>query len=77
MRLIKLNLSDSLYNAVRKLAAKDHLSINQFISLAVAEKISLLMNEEYGARANRANKARFEAAMAKIADVEPEAQDRL
>ena len=76
MSTISLELPDSLYETVREMAEKEHVSINQFISLAVAEKISALMTEEYlGERAKRGSKAKFEAAMAKVA--EPEAQDKL
>ena len=78
MNLISLELPASLYRTMHEMAEKEHVSINQLISLAVAEKISALMTEEYlGERAKRGSKAKFEAAMAKVADVEPEAQDKL
>lgn len=76
MSAISLRLPDSLHEAVRKLAKK--ISVNQFIALALAEKISALMTEEYlTTRAKRGNRAKFEQAMAKVADVQPEAHDRL
>ena len=78
MSTISLRLPDSLHAAVRKLAKKEQVSINQFITLALAEKISALMTEEYLAmRAARGERAKFEKAMAKVPDVEPEAYDRL
>jgi hypothetical protein len=41
-------------------------------------KVSALMAEDYLAeRAARGNRAKFEAAMAKVADIEPEEYDRL
>ena len=43
-----------------------------------AEKISVLMTEDYlGERAKRGSRAKFEKAMAKMADVAPEEYDRL
>jgi hypothetical protein len=75
---ISLRLPDSLHDAVRELSKKERTSINQFITLALAEKISALMTEEYlEQRAQRGDRAKFEKAMAKVADVEPEEEDRL
>jgi hypothetical protein len=63
---------------VRELAAHDKVSINQFITIALAEKVSALMTETYlKERAQRASREKFEAALAKVADVLPEEQDRL
>jgi hypothetical protein len=56
----------------------DRTSINQFITLALAEKIAALMTEEYlEERAQRGDRAKVEKAMAKVADVEPEEEDKL
>jgi hypothetical protein len=53
-------------------------SINQRVTLAVAEKVSALMTEEYLAlRAKRGSRAKFEKAMAKVAKGIPEEHDRL
>jgi len=78
MSTISLRLPDSLHIHVRKLAEREGVSINQFITLALAEKLSALMTEEYlGERARRGDRAKFQAAMAKVADVDPEERDRL
>jgi len=78
MSTISLRLPNSLHAKVRELAKQEQVSINQFITLALAEKISALMTEEYLAmRAARGDRAKFERAMAKVADVEPEEHDRL
>ena len=78
MSTISLRLPDSLHDAVRELSKKEHTSINQFITLALAEKIAALMTEEYlEERAQRGDRAKFEKAMAKVADVEPEEEDKL
>ena len=73
MSALSLRLPDSLHNRVKQLSVKDRISINQFVSSAVAEKISALDTEEYiKARAQRASRKKFEAAMAKVANSEPE-----
>jgi predicted transcriptional regulator len=78
MSTISLRLPDSLHKQVRKLAEKESVSINQLITLALAEKISALMTEEYmEARAKRGSRKKFERAMAKVPKVEPEEYDRL
>jgi len=78
MSAISVRLPDSLHEAVRELAERDNVSINQFIALALAEKVSALMTEEYlSERAKRGSRAKFEAALARVPDVEPDEQDRL
>jgi hypothetical protein len=78
MSTISLRLPESLHEAARELAEQEHVSINQFITLALAEKISALMTEEYlGERAKRGDRARFDEAMRKVADIEPEEEDKL
>ncbi|RJP19972.1 MAG: toxin-antitoxin system HicB family antitoxin [Candidatus Omnitrophota bacterium] len=78
MSTISLRLPESLHETVRRLASKEQISINQFITLALAEKISALMTEEYlKERAKRGNRNKFEKAMAKVADIPPEDNDRI
>lgn len=78
MSTISLRLPTALHDTVRELVKKQGVSINQFITLALAEKVSALMTEEYlGERARRGDRAKFEKAMAKVADNQPEDYDRL
>ncbi len=78
MSTISLRLPDSLHKQVRKVAEKESVSINQLITLALAEKLSALMTEEYlEERAQRGNRKKFERAMAKVRKVKPEKHDRL
>ncbi len=78
MSTISLRLPDSLHQQVRKLAEKESVSINQLVTLAVAEKLSALMTEEYlEARAKRGRRKKFEGAMAKVPKTAPEEYDRL
>ncbi|OGQ67363.1 MAG: CopG family transcriptional regulator [Deltaproteobacteria bacterium RIFCSPLOWO2_12_55_13] len=78
MSTISLRLPDSLHKQVRKLAEKESVSINQLVTLALAEKISALLTEEYlETRAKRGSRKKFERAMVKVPKVEPEEYDRL
>jgi hypothetical protein len=78
MSAINLRLPESLHEAVRELAAKDKISINQFIAVAIAEKISALQTEDYlNERAKRGSREKFEAALAQVADVDPVDGDEL
>ena len=78
MSAINLRLPESLHQTLRELAKRENTSINQFITLAVAEKVAALTTEEYLAeRARKGSRAKFDAALAKIPDAEPDEQDRL
>jgi predicted transcriptional regulator len=78
MGTISLRLPDSLHKQVRKLAEKESVSINQLITVALAEKLSALMTEEYlGERAKHGSRKKFQRAMAKVTKVKPEEYDRL
>jgi len=72
MGRLSLRLPESLHQQVRELAEREGVSINQFVTAAVAEKLSALMTEEYlAARAKRADRKRFEAVMSKVKDQPP------
>lgn len=78
MSTISLRLPDSLHKTARALAEKEHVSLNQLIALALAEKVSALAAEEVlQGRARRGNRRRFRRALTKVAKTEPEKQDRL
>lgn len=78
MSTLSLRLPDSLHDQVRKLAKKDRISINQFISSAVAEKMSALLTKEYlEERAKKGSKEKFFKALSKVPDIEPEDYDKL
>ena len=54
------------------------VSINRLVTLALAEKLSALVTEDYlTRRASRGSRSEFEQAMAQVADVEPLPHDTL
>jgi hypothetical protein len=72
MSSISLRLPESLHKKARDLAKKENTSINQFVSSALAEKISAITTEEYiQTRAGRASKAKFRKALAKVKNITP------
>lgn len=78
MSTISLRLPESLHEKIQELATKEKVSINQLITVALAEKLSSLLTEDYlGHRAKRGDRKKFEHAMARVADVEPDEKDRL
>ncbi len=78
MSTLSLRLPDSLHEEVKLLAKNEGISINQFISSAVAEKMSALMTEKYLVkRAKKGDVKSFLEAMSKVPDVEPEQKDKL
>lgn len=78
MSAINLRLPDSLHDMVRHLSQEDQISINQFIVVAVAEKISALTTESYlKMRGDRASREKFDAVRAKISSVPPREDDQL
>ena len=78
MSIVQVQIPDSLHKSLSELASRDGISIDQFISTAIAEKLSALMMESYlSERAKRGSRSKYEAILAKVPDVEPEAYDKI
>ena len=78
MSTLNVQLPDSLYKRLHTLASKDGVSVDQFVALAVAEKISALTTQDYlQERANRGHRTAYDNVLAQVPDVEPETQDKL
>lgn len=78
MGTLSLRLPDSLHRKLAAVAKEEGISINQLVNSAVSEKLAALMTEGYlQERSRRATRSRFDAAMAKVADIEPEDLDQL
>ena len=73
-----LRIPDSLFDFAKKCAQEDHVSLNQFIVLALAEKVSALKAAEFFAeRVARAQPDRLEKILAKATDHPPLPGDEL
>ncbi len=78
MSALSLRLPDSIHRHIKEIAQKEGVSINQFISSAVSEKISALLTEDYlKSRAKRARKKDFKNILDKVPDREPLLGDEL
>ncbi len=78
MSTVLVNLPDSLHRRLEELAAREGISLDQFLATAAAEKMSALLTEEYlEERARGGNRAAYDAVLAAVPDVEPEPEDDL
>ena len=78
MSAISLRLPESLHKRVRELAKQEDVSINQFITTALAEKLAVLMTIEYlEERGKRGSRRKFRRTLSKVRDRKPDAADRL
>ncbi|MEZ4515154.1 MAG: toxin-antitoxin system HicB family antitoxin [Chloroflexota bacterium] len=78
MSVLSLRLPTSVHEQLRELAAREGVSINQFITLAIAEKMATINTQEYlQERARRGSREKLLAVLAKAPDVEPDEADKL
>ena len=78
MGALNLRLPNSIHRHIREIARRDGVSINQFISSAVSEKISALMTEEvFTQRAEKARAGALKGVLAAVPHREPLPDDEL
>ena len=78
MSVLSLRLPASMHEQLRELAQQEGVSINQFITLAVAEKMATIDTKNYlQKRAKRGSREKLLAVLAKAPDVEPAEVDKL
>jgi hypothetical protein len=78
MSTMNLTLPQSFHAQVEALARKEGISVTEFITLAVAEKLATLATTDYLAeRAKRGTRDKLLAVLAKAPDVDPEDHDKL
>jgi hypothetical protein len=66
---------EDLYNKTAELAARDHISVEEFVSAVLANRLA--SREYIETQAKLFNRDEFERALNEIPDVEPEDHDRL
>ncbi len=72
MSSLSLRLPDSIHRHVKEIAKREGVSINQFISSAVTEKVSAIMTEELlEVRAKKARKGGLKRVLDKVPDRPP------
>ncbi|TAN50521.1 MAG: hypothetical protein EPN21_08700 [Methylococcaceae bacterium] len=73
-----LRVPDSLFAYARQVAEEEHVSMNQFFVMAIAEKVSALKTEAYfRERQSRGDLAAFDAWLAASPQQAPQAGDEL
>jgi len=78
MSALSLRLPESIHRHIREIAKKEGVSINQFISSAVSEKISALMTEDYlENRGKRGKKRDFKKILGRVPNRKPVLGDEL
>lgn len=78
MSTLSSHLPTSLHEQLRVLAEQEGISINQFITLAIAEKMATIDTKNYlQQRAARGSREKLLAVLAKAPDVEPAEVDQL
>ena len=71
-------IPDSLIKKVRELAEKEGISVDQFVSSAIAEKASAWSTIEYlKERGKRGSREKFLKALSKVPKVAPDEADRV
>ncbi|MBC8181755.1 toxin-antitoxin system HicB family antitoxin [candidate division KSB1 bacterium] len=72
MSTLSLRLPNSIHRHIKEIAYRDGVSINQFISSAVSEKISAITTEDYILkRSEQANRKDFEKILKKVPNRKP------
>ena len=78
MSSLSLRLPNSIHRHIEEIASQEGVSVDQFISSAVAEKISAISTEDYlTERASRANKGEFKKILDNVPSKTPLVGDEL
>lgn len=78
MSTLSLRLPESLHRHIKEYSEKEGVSINQFISTAVAEKMSALATEGYlAARASRGSADKLKKILSKVPNRKPLPEDEI
>jgi len=78
MSTMTVRLPESLHDQLKELAKAEGISINQFLVVAAAEKMSAPKTVEYlETEAKLASRKDFESVLNKVPDVQADEADRL
>lgn len=76
MTALTVRLPNSVYQKIKELAARDEISVNQFIASAVAEKMASILTLDYlRQEAAQGQRSDFERYLRGVPDVPPAAGD--
>ena len=78
MKRLQIRLPDSVHERINKMAARDKVSMNQFMVTAISNEIVRQETHTFlQERAAGFDEKAFLAALDEIPDVEPKAEDRI
>ena len=78
MSTMSLRLPDYLHNSIREIANSEHVSVNQLITTAVAEKVSALATEKYlNNMAAKGSAEVFDTVVSRVKNRQPLPNDEL
>lgn len=78
MSTVSVDIPESLHAAAGDLAREAGLTVGQLVAAALAEKVSAMAGPDWLARrAACGNRTRFDDALGRVADVEPDERDLL
>ena len=73
MSTISFRLPDTIHKRIKQLSKMEGVSINQFISFALAEKVSIMITAKYHEkRAKLVVRKRFKAVLSRASNKRPE-----
>lgn len=77
MKTLTAHLPENLFRQVERFAKKEHISLDQFVTIALSAQVSASMTKDYlRERAERGSWEKFQRVLEKVPDVEPEEHDR-
>ena len=75
---LSTNIPDVLYQQIETLANKQNISVEQLVTMALSAQICSWMTKDYLEEiAHQGSWEKFQQALAKVSDREPEDYDRL
>ena len=78
MTALTIRLPNSVHQKIKELAARDDISVNQFIASAAAEKMASVMTLDYlKAEAGKGKRSEFERYLYSVPDVPAHVGDEI
>lgn len=78
MTNLNAQIPDSLYKQVEALAARENISVEQLVAIALSAQVSAWMTKDYlEQRTERGSWQKFQQVLTRVPDVEPEDYDKL
>lgn len=78
MSNLNIQIPDSLYKQIEALAAKEDMTLEQLVAIALSAQVSAWMTKDYiEEKAKRGSWDKFQQVLAKVPNVEPEDYDKL